>query len=434
MTGVTRQYIVPGRVELVGKHVDYAGGRSLTCAVDLALYVRAQALGEPIIRVRTSLHRGAVAMALDARAARDRSTWSTYVAAVARRFARDFPHFRAGVDLQIHSELPASAGLSSSSAFVVAVATALADANDAQQDPAWLDAVPSLLARAEYFAAIETGAPYGSFAGEDGVGVRGGAQDPIAIVCAAPNAVSEFSYLPARLERRVPWPADYALVIGVSGVRATKTGNARDKYNRAADAMRALAGAWNAVTGRSDESVAKALASAPDAGERLAGVAHDRAAELGDTYLVRRLAQFREETEIIVPSVCDALRDHDFAALGRLVDRSQDLAETALDNQVPETMALVRAARAHGAVAASAFGAGFGGGVWAMVSADAASAFIDDWRVAYAAEFPTRVANARWILTRPAGPLRETSDEPSTSRQRTVIPPISSRSRPDAMS
>jgi len=30
----TRTYVVPGRVELVGKHVDYAGGRSITCAVD----------------------------------------------------------------------------------------------------------------------------------------------------------------------------------------------------------------------------------------------------------------------------------------------------------------------------------------------------------------------------------------------------------------
>lgn len=410
---MTRQYVVPGRVELVGKHVDYAGGRSLTCAVDLALHVRAQPVSEPVIRVRTSLHRGLVSIKLDARATRKRATWSTYVAAVARRFARDFPQFRTGVELQIRSELPASAGLSSSSAFVVAVATALADANDADQDPAWRREVPNALARAEYFSAIETGAPYGTFAGEDGVGVRGGAQDPIAIICAAEDAVSQFSYLPARLERRVPWPTDFVLAIGVSGVRATKTGNARDKYNRAADAMRALAGAWSVITGRDDETVAKALASAPDAGDRLAVVARDRAAVFGGDYLVRRLAQFREETEIIVPSVGDALRDRDFAALGKLVDRSQELAERALGNQVAETMTLVRTAREHGAVAASAFGAGFGGAVWAMVSAATASTFVDEWRGRYSAAFPKHVANARWIVTKPSGPLRETSDEPA---------------------
>ena len=46
------------------------------------------------------------------------------------------------------------------------------------------------------------------------------------------------SYLPARLERRIAWPDDYAIAIGVSGVHATKTGNAKAAYNRLADAMR----------------------------------------------------------------------------------------------------------------------------------------------------------------------------------------------------
>jgi galactokinase len=223
--------------------------------------------------------------------------------------------------------------------------------------------------------------------------------------------VSQFSYLPARLERRVAWPFEFVLAIGVSGVRATKTGNARDKYNRAADAMRGLASAWNAATGRHDETVAGALASAPDAGDRLARVARDQAALLGDEYLVRRLAQFREETEVIVPGVSDAFRDRNLSALGALVDRSQQLAEHALDNQVPETVTLVRAAREHGAVAASAFGAGFGGAVWAMIPIETATVFVDEWRDAYAAAFPDRIATARWIVTRPSAPLRETTDE-----------------------
>ena len=76
----------------------------------------------------------------------------------------------------------------------------------------------------------------------------------------------------------------------------------------------------------------------------------------------------------------------------------------------PETVTLVRTAREHGAVAASAFGAGFGGAVWAMVSATTASTFVDEWRGSYTAAFPKHVANARWIVTKPSGPLRETSD------------------------
>ncbi|MCZ7579498.1 MAG: galactokinase family protein [Fimbriimonadaceae bacterium] len=42
---------VPGRIELFGKHTDYAGGRSITCASDRALVFLAQPSKEPGVRV-----------------------------------------------------------------------------------------------------------------------------------------------------------------------------------------------------------------------------------------------------------------------------------------------------------------------------------------------------------------------------------------------
>ena len=33
MSDVARRLFVPGRIELFGKHVDYGGGPSLTCAI-----------------------------------------------------------------------------------------------------------------------------------------------------------------------------------------------------------------------------------------------------------------------------------------------------------------------------------------------------------------------------------------------------------------
>lgn len=408
---MTRCYVVPGRVELVGKHVDYAGGRSLTCAVDLAITACANPLREPSIRVRDAAWRGVVEAPLRADAARRPGSprWSSYVFAVARRFARDFPHATVGVEITLRSTLPPSAGLSSSSALIVAIGMALVDANEMERDPRWREAVPDAIARAEYFAAMETGAPFAGLPGDEGVGVRGGAQDHVAIVCAAAGSVGQFSYLPARLERRVPWPAEYLLAIGVSGVTATKTGNARNRYNRASDATRALVRAWNTATSRDDATLAAALAGAPDAPERLARLADEGLPGFPASYLAPRLAQFREEIETIVPGVGDALRDRDFIELGRLVHRSQELAEQALGNQVAETIYLARAARERGAVAASAFGAGFGGAVWAMVRADSAAAYLDAWRDDYLRVFPARSADARWLLTTPSGPAREVS-------------------------
>jgi galactokinase len=83
------------------------------------------------------------------------------------------------------------------------------------------------------------------------------------------------------------------------------------------------------------------------------------------------------------------------------VARSQRAAEELLDNQVPETMFLARAARQQGAVAASSFGAGFGGAVWALIPVDEVNGFRAAWADAYAAEFPERANAARFFTERP---------------------------------
>jgi galactokinase len=52
-------------------------------------------------------------------------------------------------------------------------------------------------------------------------------------------------------------------------------------------------------------------------------------------------------------------------------------------NQIPETNALAALAHDAGAFAASSFGAGFGGSVWAMVHADDAAAVVERWQAKY---------------------------------------------------
>jgi galactokinase len=282
------------------------------------------------------------------------------------------------------------------------------DATGVTANAVFAEHAGSPIAFAEYVAAIETGAPHGPFPGDDGVGVRGGAQDQVAIMCAREGMVGQFSYIPAHEEGWAPWPADHVLVIGVSGVRASKTGNAQASYNRAADAVRWMVRQWNGLTYRNDATLAAALASGADAPERLEAIARGAGDANGSPvsaeYLVRRLAQFREECDIIVPGVMDAFCARDFARLGSLVDRSQRLAEEAIENQVPETIALARLARERGAVAASAFGAGFGGAVWAMVARDAAESFAAEWKSAYVAQFAARAPRSRFLITTPGGP------------------------------
>ncbi|HEU4996745.1 MAG TPA: galactokinase family protein [Gemmatimonadaceae bacterium] len=403
---MTRTYVVPGRVELVGKHVDYGGGRSLTCAVDLTLRATARPVSGRVLRVHQRGSRDVVSVAIDASAQPTRVHWSTYAAAVARRLGRDFPHARGGVELWVSSDLPRSAGLSSSTALTIALARAVVDATGIAADPMFIEHAGAPIRFAEYVAAIETGAACGPFAADDGVGVRGGAQDHVAIICGRAGMVGQFSYIPAREEGWAPWPADQSLVIGVSGVHAAKTGNARDAYNRASDAVRWLVRQWNGLTYRNDPTLAAAIASAPDAIGRIERTARDaEGAPVSAAYLATRLAQFREECDVIVPGVASAFRAGDLQRLGALVDRSQALAERALENQVPETIHLARSARELGAVAASAFGAGFGGAVWAMVPSGRAEEFSAGWHASFADAFPARVGRARFVITKPGSPF-----------------------------
>jgi galactokinase len=404
-------YRIPGRIELVGKHVDYAGGRSITCAVDLAITAEARAMVVPVLRVQDSQRPGVVELALNAHCTAPTDHWSVYAAAVVRRLCRDFPEVRTGVDLRLHSNLPESAGLSSSSAFVVAVATSLVEANNLQATERWHEAIPTILARAEYFGAMETGAPFRPFAGDLGVGVRGGAQDPVAILCAQAGHCGVFSYLPATLHAYVPWPAQQVLVVAVSGVEATKTGNARAQYNRVADSMRALASAASAAKTTSTASTTHYRSAVGNAtiaallaqGDRalLEGIATHGLPDFPSDYLLPRFQQFCEEVETVVPAVAAALAAGDLEALGQWVDRSQALAIAGLRNQVPETIALQRSARELGAAAASAFGAGFGGAVWAMVATDSADGFRANWQRHYLAAFPQHAAQFRSFITHP---------------------------------
>jgi galactokinase len=393
-----RAFFVPGRVEFLGKHTDYAGGRSLVCAVEQGICLMARPRGDRRLRVIAAATGERAELELSPELQVRQGDWSAFFATVARRLARDFSGLATGVDLAFDGDLPPSAGLSSGSALVVGVFLALADANGLTGREEFRAALPSPFEVGDYLGAVENGRPYGPFPGDHGVGTLGGSQDQTTILCARPGELLQVSWVPARLERVVPFPAGYALVIGVSGVMAEKTGGARDAYNAASRATVELLALWREATGRDDPTLAAALASRPGSHAELAAIVDRR-----NPGLRARLEQFTAESEEIIPRTGDALLRGDLAALGALVDRSQAGAERGLGNQIQETIHLQRSARRLGAVAASAFGAGFGGSVWAMVGKGEADGFREAWAADYGAAFPLRAGAARFFPTG-AGP------------------------------
>lgn len=401
-----RAWFVPGRIEVLGKHTDYAGGRSLLCTVERGFRIVAAPRADRLIRIVDRARQVEATLELDGSLPPALGEWTAYPRAVARRLARHFPSARRGADIAFASDLPPASGISSSSAFLVAVFLAIGGVNDIEADEQFRHAVHSKEDLAGFVAAVENGYTFGPFPGDTGVGTFGGSEDHTAILCCEAGRLAMYSFNPVRHERTVPLDPDLLFAIGSSGIAAEKAGGARESYNRASVATQQILRLWNGAAGRADGSLAAAVASSPDAADRIRTIVQERA-NADREYLAGRFDQFHAESFEIVPSAADRLSAGDLEGFGRIVDRSQSLAERLLQNQVPQTIELARQARALGALAASAFGGGFGGSVWALVRAGEAPGFAERWSAAYRKAYPAYARQAEFFTTPPACAARE---------------------------
>jgi galactokinase len=373
-----RAWWVPGRIEVFGKHTDYAGGRTLVCPVPRGFGVVVGARDDRIVTV-TDAFRGDSVTLVAGTDATPQTGWRHYVEVAVRRLARNFPGCGLGADVVIASDLPRASGMSSSSALVVGVAAALIAIGDVRRHRAWQANIRTALDQAAYYACIENGRRFGSLEGNAGVGTHGGSEDHAAIVEGRTDTVSAFGFVPVRAIDIARVPDGWRFVLTPSGVRASKTGDAKDKYNRLSAGSDALLALWNDNHGAAAVSLAGALASDAGAADRLREIVRrSQAPGWTPAGLERRLDHFIAEDTRVVPAL-EAFRNGDAQALGSLSRQSQEDAERLLGNQVKETIALAKSARDRGAFAASSFGAGFGGSVWALVSADTAAEFSRRW-------------------------------------------------------
>ena len=115
-------WVAPGRVNLIGEHVDYAGGLCLPLALPLRTVVAAALRDDGRLRLR-SLHRDAPPWegAVDAVGPGHPPGWAAYPAGVIWALGRPV----GGLDLLVGTSVPPGAGLASSAALECAVALAV---------------------------------------------------------------------------------------------------------------------------------------------------------------------------------------------------------------------------------------------------------------------------------------------------------------------
>src|SRR5262245_16089377 len=154
------RWFVPGRIEIFGKHTDYAGGRSLLAAVPRGFAVAAAPRHDRLVRVVDAILGQTVLVDPSDKSA-GYPDWSRYAATVVHRLNLNFPGANLGADITVASDLPRAAGLSSSSALMIAIATALIRRAGLMQRPEWTENIRTPFDRAGYFGVIENGAGFG---------------------------------------------------------------------------------------------------------------------------------------------------------------------------------------------------------------------------------------------------------------------------------
>lgn len=399
----TRTWWSPGRVELLGKHVDYAGGRSLLAAIDRGLVIIARPRSDAHVNLFDARTGQTFLGELRPDLPHSPGRWTDYPISVLRRVARDFPGAGHGMDAAIASDLPSAAGLSSSSALVIATFLPLADFNDLATRAEWPGGKdPATLAG--YLGAMENGRAYGNTPADFGVGTQGGSQDHLAILCGEAGRLTQARFLPAAVEARAMFPDAWQMVVASSGVPAPKGSAVREQYNALAKQAAILIGAWQESVDPAAISLLDILMSNGESAERLRRLVRDRPDREA---LDRRLEQFRTETMDLVPRALDAARTGDVVAMRQAITSSYELGRSALENQVAPTVRLTEGAMAAGAIAASPFGAGFGGSVYAIVERAIAADFTRAWASGYTAEFPELGGRADFFVTEVADGARE---------------------------
>ena len=376
---------IPGRIEVLGKHTDYCGGRSIVCAIDRGFHAELHEQPDSIVLLENLDISERIAIDLNDPKSLP-GHWSNYAVEVVRRLGSNFPErLKNGVKIRFHSDLPKAAGLSSSSALMIMVFAAFDVANDLRGSARYQDNIHDDLDLAEYLGCIENGQSFRELAGSAGVGTFGGSQDHAAIILGKL----------LRHDADFTFPDTHTFVVASSGVRAEKTGAARDSYNRVSRMVSEITG-----------SIGKGLSLARmfeefGVDDVLAKIRRMRS-KFMTRELLDRVEQFRIENFEIIPAVCEMLADGNIAAIGDPIDLSQINAERFLGNQIQETAFLQRSAREIGAIAASAFGAGFGGSVYAVVPRSDAEGFCSEWKRVYQNRFPQHQFTGEYFATRPS--------------------------------
>jgi len=342
-SGVVR---APGRVNLIGEHLDYNGLPALPMALDRGITLLFRPRDDSRVRLFNAdpFHQPIDDVLGGDDSYLPKGDWGEFVRASASSLSSRCGNLR-GFEGVLGGGLPIAAGLSTSTALMVAVARALIAVNRLDIEP--LDLIECLSQ------------------GERGVGAPGGAMDQAACISGKPNAALKVEFEPLTLSS-IPIPDGWQFIIAYSLVKADKAGAVEQACRTRIAQCREILRALEAAGVRGSESY-PALLATHEVDELL-----DVAGQILRRDMLRRFRHVITESRRVRQAE-RMLGDQNIEAFGGLMYESHSSLADDFEVSHPALDRLVELCAREGARGARLTGAGFGGSIVALCDGSAAS-------------------------------------------------------------
>ncbi|QNV58393.1 Galactokinase [Paenibacillus polymyxa E681] len=345
-----RIFHAPGRVNLIGEHIDYNGGYVLPAALEFGTTLILRARNDDEIHFASTNLSYEVSISRGEIGKNKTDEWVDYPVGVLVELAEKGVYPSNGYDLLYHGEIPNGAGLSSSASIEVVTGYAFLTIEKQETDTV---EIALLSQRAE----------------NNYVGVNCGIMDQFAVA----NGAADHAILlmcDTLDYRKVPFrTGDYKLVIGNTNKRRGLVDSAyNERRSQCAEALSIL---------QQQEPSLEYLAQLDEArfGELQRHIADET---------VRRRAQHVVEENARVLASVDALAANELAAFGQLMNASHDSLRDLYEVSCTELDVMVEEARRiPGTLGARMTGAGFGGCTVSLVHEDDVERFVKEVGEAY---------------------------------------------------
>lgn len=127
--GQVIEFFAPGRVNLIGEHIDYNGGFVFPCALDFGTYAAVRVREDNLVRFATLNFDQRVEVSLDNLVYDKAHDWTNYPKGVIKEFL-DLGKSVKGFDVLYYGNIPNGSGLSSSASLEVLTGVIVNDLND----------------------------------------------------------------------------------------------------------------------------------------------------------------------------------------------------------------------------------------------------------------------------------------------------------------